>query len=111
MPVKHELTEKGVAGAQYVSSYCFVCGIDNKLSLNAQFLDLEDGSICGLFTTSPEHQGYPDRVHGGVIAAILDETIGRAVQTLNPEIFGVTIEMTDTDVSTGPVHAIMFLLP
>ena len=92
--MKHELCEKGVAGAQYVSSLCFVCGIDNKLSLNAQFLDLEDGSICGLFTTLPEHQGYPDRVHGGVIGAILDETIGRAVQTLHPEIFGVTIELT-----------------
>ena len=30
------------------------------------------------FTPGPEHQGYPDRMHGGIAAALLDETIGRA---------------------------------
>jgi len=92
--VKHELCEKSVAGAQNISEFCFVCGVDNKLSLDAQFIDLEDGSICGTFTTRTEHQSYPDRVHGGVISAILDETIGRAIQTLEPDVFGVTIELT-----------------
>ena len=91
--MKNELTEKSVVGAQYISDHCFVCGIENKLSLNAQFLDLEDDSICALIETKTEHQGYPDRVHGGVISAILDETIGRAIQTVYPDIFGVTIEL------------------
>ena len=31
------------------------------------------------FTVPAEYQGYPGVVHGGIVAAILDETAGRAV--------------------------------
>jgi uncharacterized protein (TIGR00369 family) len=72
---------------------CLVCGDNNDLGLKAQFLDLDDGSVVALFTTLPQHQGYPGRVHGGIISAVIDEAIGRAVQTLYPEVFGVTIEL------------------
>jgi len=30
------------------------------------------------FTPGPEHQGYPDRMHGGIAYTLLDETVGRA---------------------------------
>jgi acyl-coenzyme A thioesterase PaaI-like protein len=56
-------------------------------------LALEDGSICAYFETSEAHQSYPERTHGGVISAILDETIGRAFQVFEPGIFGVTTEL------------------
>jgi len=92
--MKHELNEKSVVGAQYVSNFCFICGLNNNLGLQAQFFNLDDGSVCALFTARQEHQGYAGRVHGGVTSAILDETIGRAIQTLDPNIFGVTIELT-----------------
>jgi uncharacterized protein (TIGR00369 family) len=72
---------------------CFVCGKENHMSLNAQFLNLEDKRICALFQTTEEHQSYPGRVHGGVISAILDETIGRVIQCDDPDAFGVTIEL------------------
>ncbi|MDR2492737.1 MAG: PaaI family thioesterase [Coriobacteriales bacterium] len=91
--MKYDLREKGVASAQNVSDSCLVCGTNNLLSLQAQFLNLDDGSICALFTALPEHQGYPGRVHGGIISAVIDETIGRSVQTRYPEVFGVTIEL------------------
>ena len=92
--MKYELTEKTVAGAQNISRMCLVCGKNNAMGLHTQFLDLEDGSICAFFSTQPEHQGYPGRVHGGIISAVIDETIGRAVQTRRPGAFGVTTELT-----------------
>ena len=92
--MKNESDKKEVSGAQNISSKCFVCGIDNELSLRTQFLNLEDGSICALFTTRQEHQGYPGRIHGGVVSAILDEAIGRAIQATDPDVFGVTIELS-----------------
>jgi uncharacterized protein (TIGR00369 family) len=72
---------------------CFVCGTDNPLSLRAQFLELEDGRLCAEFIAGDQHQSYPGRMHGGVISAILDETIGRAVQVADPDLFGVTLEL------------------
>jgi uncharacterized protein (TIGR00369 family) len=72
---------------------CFVCGADNPISLGARFLELEDGRLCAEFMMSDVHQSYPGRAHGGVISAILDETIGRAVQITDPDIFGVTLDL------------------
>ncbi len=72
---------------------CLVCGDKNRLGLHAHFYNLEDGSICADFCTTEEHQSYPGRVHGGIISAILDEVIGRAVQNDHPEIWGVTMEL------------------
>ena len=46
------------------------------------------------FTGQDHHQGYPNRLHGGVIAAILDETIGRAIIARGVlRIWGVTKEI------------------
>ena len=58
------------------SGNCFVCGLDNPFGLHAAFYELEDGSVCALVTADPRHQSYPGRVHGGVICAMLDETMG-----------------------------------
>jgi uncharacterized protein (TIGR00369 family) len=91
--MKYEAREAKVCDSQKISNMCFVCGTDNPLSLHAQFLELEDGRLCAEFVATDAHQSYPGRMHGGVISAILDETIGRAVQIANPEQFGVTLEL------------------
>jgi len=89
-----ELTEKAVVGTQNITDNCFVCGINNTLGVHARFFNLDDGSVCALFVAREEHQGYAGRVHGGILSAVLDETIGRAVQVRSPDTFGVTIELT-----------------
>ncbi len=83
-----------VRGAQNVSRMCMVCGSQNPYSLKARFLELESGELVGLFAPLPEHQSYPGRLHGGVSSAILDETIGRAVNVIDPDAWGVTVELS-----------------
>jgi len=86
--------ERKVIAAQNVSSMCMVCGRDNDSSLKARFYELEDGELLGVFAPLEIHQSYPGRVHGGVITAMLDETIGRAVNLNDLDAWGVTVEIT-----------------
>jgi uncharacterized protein (TIGR00369 family) len=72
---------------------CLVCGRDNPLGLAARFHELEGGELCGVFRLQDAHQSYPGRAHGGICAAILDETIGRALGITEPDSWGVTIEL------------------
>ena len=77
------------------SKMCFVCGLKNRFGLQARFYELEDGRLLGVFTPALEHQGYPGRLHGGIAATILDETIGRAIMlTQSENIWGVTVDFS-----------------
>lgn len=83
-----------VVGAQNVSRMCMVCGAENPSSLKARFYELDNGEIMGVFQPLDVHQSYPGRLHGGISSALLDETIGRAVNISDHEAWGVTIELT-----------------
>jgi acyl-coenzyme A thioesterase PaaI-like protein len=56
---------------------CFVCGRENGAGLNLQFF--RDGSrvYCD-WVPDDKHLGYRDRLHGGVVAAALDEAMAWA---------------------------------
>ncbi len=69
------MTEESVR--QPGSRHCFVCGRDNPIGLRVDFYQ-KGKQVVSHFTPGPEHQGYPDRMHGGIAATLLDETIGRA---------------------------------
>jgi uncharacterized protein (TIGR00369 family) len=88
------VTTHKVLSAQNVSRMCVVCGRDNPSSLKARFYELEDGELLGVFRPLQIHQSYPGRLHGGVASALLDETIGRAINTTQPDAWGVTVELT-----------------
>lgn len=61
--------------------WCFGCGRDNPTGLKLEFT-LEDGCYSAIFTPQREHQGYDGMVHGGIIAALLDEVMGDYVYEL-----------------------------
>lgn len=86
--MKHKILKK-----QNISSHCVVCGIDNDLGLKANFYELENNELVAICDTKEWHQSYPGRMHGGMSAALLDETIGRAITILDGEIWGVTVSL------------------
>jgi len=89
------MTQIRVVRKQPNSKMCLVCGLKNPGGLHASFHELETGELVALFTARDEHQSYPGRVHGGVVTALLDETIGRAIMTdRRDDFWGVTVEFT-----------------
>ncbi len=84
-----------VTSKQPNSRMCFGCGLDNSFGLKSRFYELETGELLAVFQPAAEHQGYPGRLHGGLAAAILDETIGRAIMISHDDnIWGVTVEFS-----------------
>ena len=60
------------------SRHCFVCGLENPVGLRLRFYETEPGVVETEYL-APEHfQGYPGVLHGGIVAAILDEITSRA---------------------------------
>jgi acyl-coenzyme A thioesterase PaaI-like protein len=60
------------------SENCFVCGLSNPSGLHLHFYQTAPGEVTAE-TVLPEHyQGYPGVVHGGIVAAMLDEVSGRS---------------------------------
>jgi len=87
--MKHNVLKK-----QPNSKMCLVCGLENKLGLKASFYELDNNELVALFKPLNEHQSYPERLHGGISATILDETIGRVIMIEEETIWGVTAELT-----------------
>ena len=85
--------EVKVLKKQNNSEECIVCGLQNDASLKVRFYECEGDVICAVFHNEDFHQSFPGRMHGGMISAVLDETIGRAVMIKNPDQWGVTGEL------------------
>ena len=77
------------------SKMCIVCGMENPIGLKAQFYNMEDESVMTIFKYSEEFQSFPQRVHGGLIATMLDELGLRALwaKKKSEDIFGVTVSI------------------
>jgi uncharacterized protein (TIGR00369 family) len=61
---------------------CFVCGESNPLGLNLRF-HTDGQTVHARFVPRPEHVGFKQTVHGGLVATLLDEMMvwACAVQT------------------------------
>ena len=65
---------------QPTSRTCFMCGRENSHGLKMVWYNNPESNRVETVFTIPEHfNGYPGIAHGGIVAAILDETAGRAV--------------------------------
>lgn len=79
-----------VLNIQNNSDMCAVCGLDNDFGLKAHFYECEGDIMVAVCKPLDEHQSYPNRMHGGLISALLDETLGRAIQINDKDIWAVT---------------------
>jgi acyl-coenzyme A thioesterase PaaI-like protein len=87
--------KRSVKRKQQNSKMCLVCGLKNPYGLKASFFELDAKELISIFKPSDVHQSYPNRLHGGVSTAILDETIGRAINCGREDmVWGVTVEFS-----------------
>ena len=59
------------------SRHCFVCGVDNEHGLHLKFYENAPGEVTVNYTVPEHFQGYSGVVHGGVVASLVDEVLGR----------------------------------
>jgi uncharacterized protein (TIGR00369 family) len=80
--------------------WCFACGRLNEGGLHLDF-DVSRGRAETACVTERRHQGYDGAVHGGIVAALLDETMGWAI--FHEGIWGVTARLNVTFRQPVPV--------
>ena len=86
---------------------CFGCGANNRIGLHLRFE--WDGDTCGSFwTPKPEHQGWADRVHGGLLALVLDEVLSRVVLERHG-LHWVTAELTTRLKAPAKIGEMLFI--
>jgi uncharacterized protein (TIGR00369 family) len=71
---------------------CFVCGQDNPAGLKLVF-SCDQGSQKARteFVSSRQYEGYPDILHGGILSAVLDEVMIKAI--ISAKILAVTSKL------------------
>ena len=69
---------------------CFGCGDLNPIGLHLRFEPASDG-VAASFVPGPEHQGFDNVIHGGIISTVLDEAMAWA--TAYAGLWAVTGEM------------------
>ena len=90
-----EITKAAVSRTKQPNSkHCFVCGLDNPHGLQLTFFAQAGGEVVAEITVPARFQGYPGVVHGGIVAAMLDEVAMRSAMVDDHLRFMVTAKMT-----------------
>ncbi len=53
-------------------AHCVICGEDDPLDLDLKFQTSRDGSMSVIVFDGTRFQGYPNRLHGGIISMLFD---------------------------------------
>lgn len=56
---------------------CFVCGVENPVGLHLDFYENDKGEVIVDYVIPESYNGYPGVAHGGIVASIVDEVLGR----------------------------------
>lgn len=57
--------------------HCFGCSRENRSGLHLHFQETDNGGVASEFSVPHRFEGPPGHVHGGIIATILDEAMGK----------------------------------
>src|SRR5262249_59979955 len=83
----------GLRFEPHPASPCFGCGGANPCGLKLAFdADMEGRRIIGRFRLGAEFQGGAGFIHGGIIATVLDEAMGKVCRFSDAR--AVTAELT-----------------
>ena len=91
------------------SRQCFVCGLENSYGLQLAFYETAAGEVAAEYAVPERYQGFPGVVHGGLVAAMLDEAAGRAAMTGDEGRFMVTARLEVSYRQPVPVGAPLLL--
>lgn len=75
------------------SDYCFICGRKNPHGLRMTFYDNGRNEVIARPTVPDAYQSYPGIVHGGIIAAMLDEVVGRVALISDHHHFMLSVKL------------------
>jgi acyl-coenzyme A thioesterase PaaI-like protein len=91
----NERTESGLdlnAFARTCHPACIACRDKAEGGLELRFTSTADGSVEAGFACDWRYQGYPDRVHGGIVAMLLDAAMTHCL--FARRLHGVTARLT-----------------
>ena len=66
------------------SLYCFICGLENPVGLHLHIYETAPGEVESMYIAPDHFQGYPGVLHGGIVAALIDEISGRTHMGSDP---------------------------
>ena len=84
-------------------NYCFACGQNNPQGMRLKFtLDENRQTFVCRFRLSKRYTGPPGHCHGGIIATILDDAMGKVNKLRH--VIALTKEMTIEYLRPVPLH-------
>ncbi len=70
---------------------CFACGADNPIGMRLH-IEIGEGTAQARWTAGHDYVGWSDKLHGGIIATLLDEVMAWAPSSYDS--WAVTAEMS-----------------
>jgi acyl-coenzyme A thioesterase PaaI-like protein len=75
------------------SDFCFVCGRKNERGLRMTFYDDGRDQVFADYALDEAYQGFPGVAHGGIVAAMLDEVVGRVAMIGDHHHFMMSVKL------------------
>jgi uncharacterized protein (TIGR00369 family) len=93
MPKKPHGRGHGLRNIPLLKNQCFACGPDNTAGMHLKFTyDKKRKTFVCRFRLDERYTGPPGHCHGGIIATILDEAMGKVNKVR--QVIAVTAQMT-----------------
>jgi uncharacterized protein (TIGR00369 family) len=86
-PIPANIAPEIASAVHQRAGHCFGCGPDNPQGLHLHF-DIDSSDPANLIATATVnltrlHEGPPGHIHGGIIATLMDEAMGKLNRPLN----------------------------
>ena len=75
----------------FADHHCFACGATNPIGMRLE-IELGEGTASASWTAGDDFVGWTDKVHGGILATLLDEVMCWAPSSFDS--WAVTAEMS-----------------